>query len=122
MLIKQVIIDMTHLEEITVYEITQTPDGYGGTFETLTIRDDAPTFASVRQLSGSQASFGAYIEAPDYQVICNYKDGFRWKPSMIIKYRYYLLKVGTVIEDVRLRSVKLTANWVEIDKFMLPSI
>jgi hypothetical protein len=55
-------------------------------------------------------------------VICNYKDGFRWKPSMIIKYRYYLLKVGTVIEDVRLRSVKLTANWVTVDNFMLPSI
>jgi hypothetical protein len=113
---------MTHLEEITVYEISHEDDGYGGTTEFLTIRDDAPTFATIRQLSGSQAQFGAYIQAPDYQVLCNYKDDFRWLPDMVIKYRDYLLKVAVVIEDVRLRSVKLTANWVTVDNFMLPSI
>jgi hypothetical protein len=115
---------MTHREQITVFEIIQTPDGYGGTYETLSPLTNAPTWASIHNSEGNQIQFGAYILAPEYLVKCNYIDGFDWKPDMVVlpAGRFNYMKVSAVVEVDRFRGIKLLCNTIDSEQWQLQSV
>jgi head-tail adaptor len=107
---------MTAREQITVYTIVQTDDGYGGTTEALEVMHLAPTWANIKVNNQSQVSFGAYQPATDFTLEVNYKHGFTWQPEMVISSALYgFMKVDNAFETIRLRNVRVNANRLDRD-------
>ncbi len=112
---------MVHLEQIQVWQVNNTPDYYGGVYESYVPAANAPTWATIRQNSGSQVTlFGGSPTNAVYEVFANYKDGFTWEQGMVItSLTYPDIVVDTISEDTRLRLIRLTANIQTTDNFVL---
>ena len=110
---------MTAREQITVYTILQTDDGYGGTTETLELLPNAPTWASIKVNNQSQVSFGVYQPATDFTLEVNYKNGFTWNTDMVINSALYgYMKVDNAFETIRLRNIRVNANRLDKDVWL----
>jgi hypothetical protein len=110
---------MTAREQITVYTIAQTDDGYGGTTEMLELLPNAPTWASIKVNNQSQVSFGVYQPATDFTLEVNYKSGFTWTPDMVINSALYgYMKVDNAFETIRLRNIRVNANRLDKDVWL----
>ena len=115
---------MVHNEQITVYRIVAVDDGYGGaTDEFLSLDDDAPTWATITEVSGNQAAFmGGNRTDTTLRIECNYKDGYQWATDAIIWSDLYgYVKVDSIIESSRLRGIRMTGNRVKGEQWEILS-
>ena len=119
-----------------MYRITQTPDGFGGTIEGLSLQVLAPTYATINPVSGNRVDIaGLQPINYEYEIFVNKTDEFAWLPNMVIVSTIYgALQVASIREDnlrgnnrgqnlSREKLISLTANKMAQDiwQALLPS-
>ena len=115
---------MVHKEQVLVYDIVASNDGYGGaTDEMLVLDTNAPTWATIEPVSGSQSAFlGGNPTNNVYNLDFNFKVGYNWNTGKVVHSALYgYVKVDSIVVSDRLRGIRLTGNSINGDQWQIAS-